>query len=397
MKLKTYLLLSLILISGINFAQKPQAVYSIVKQMKSYEWYVDQAGLWKEEINKDSTNAEAWYNYYIANRMANLTGKPDKWKTQKHVILEDLSEIVDKMEKLIPESFEFNNAKWWNGGNNFDLFPYLEKAYKINPSRSETYDEFITYYEVNRQTDMVEKFCKLWYESGDVSPGILNWNYNTLMSVDDNAIIFTNGDNDTYPKWILQYALDVRKDIIILNTSLLFIDNYSKAIIKELKMPAFNKKVDDFYTDEIKNSGNYQQAYNNYQQALIKHIIDNSESKPVYFGSSLNKNLYGSYEDNLYIEGLAFKYSEESYDNIAVLSRNYEKRFLLDYLLIDLNNDISKSVVNHTNMNYIMAFIRLYEHYNLSGEFEKAKNIKELAQVISKAREDKGLIMRQFE
>ena len=72
--------------------------------------------------------------------------------------------------------------------------------------------------------------------------------------------------------------------------------------------------------------------------------------------------VYGPYEEELYIEGLVFKYSEERYDNIAILKRNIEQKFLLDYLTIDLSNDISKSVVEHSNFNYMMAFIKLYDH-----------------------------------
>jgi hypothetical protein len=127
--------------------------------------------------------------------------------------------------------------------------------------------------------------------------------YNILMGLDPNGLIFTNGDNDTFPLWYLQEVEGIRKDVRVVNLSLLNTDWY----IKQLR--DLDPKVPIAWTD-----AQIAQLYPFRDSAgkvwLVKdiaahHIIEANAWGVIYLAVTVPEQM--GLEPQLSMEGLAFR------------------------------------------------------------------------------------------
>lgn len=351
--------------SEINKAAiEPEQIVSITQKIFEMDYYHTQVQLWKDKLEEKQDDANAWMNYYLASRIVNIL--------TENQTPHDLQKIYEGLREHAKGSYEYHYLTYLHGWRDTSLFPHLAKAYELDSDRTEVLSHMIAYYAIKADEDKMAFYSERWLKSGEISTGILNWNYNALIGLEEDAILLTNGDNDTYPAWMLQQVEGVRTDVKVINFNLLRDKEYFKNTLAACGIK----------TPFTSNSGSIEGHIDLMQ--IVDHIFQYA-SRPVYVNVTVPKRIRENYKDALYTVGLAFKYSEHSFNNMEILKDNVENKFLTDYLKVSFSNDKSVSVLNSMNVNYLPAFISLYKHYLKGNEKYKAKNIREVIESISAA------------
>lgn len=355
------LLLILLIVKGST--ARPEPVHFVRETgVLDLDWYRQQARLWKEETQRHPQNPRAWYYYFLATHYSYF-GVSDAREERKA----KLEAILSEMQQHLPESFEYYFAKSFY---DFEDLASLKKAYRLQPENPATYYNLITHYELENDRENFQRFNRLLYDSENIYTGLIDYNYNMLNSTSENAILFTNGDNDTYPAWMLQQVKDIRPDITILNIHL----------IKEHADYLKRKLADKNITIDMKQLPDPMGG--NFIAELCQALYRQRPDLAIHFAVTVNAKEIEPLSDDLYAAGLTYHYSPVRFDNVAELQKNMEYRLRLDYLDHDWYHEShvsSEMVRNQLNTNYIAPSIILFEYYDRNNQAERAAYWKDLA------------------
>ncbi|MDD4009916.1 MAG: DUF2723 domain-containing protein, partial [Fermentimonas sp.] len=111
---------------------------------------------------------------------------------------------------------------------------------------------------------------------------------NYLSSVGENAILFTNGDNDTYPLWYIQETEGFRTDVRVTNLSFLQTEWY----IDQLRRPAYESEPLPIRWSRPRYSSDAGTAAFVITKDEIESALRQSQIPPVSYSNYYDRNAY---------------------------------------------------------------------------------------------------------
>ena len=142
--------------------------------------------------------------------------------------------------------------------------------------------------------------------------------WNILAGLDENAIVFTNGDNDTFPIWYLQAVEHFRTDVTVVNLSLVNLPWYIKQLKhaeKPLAMQRSDVEIDALRHRLIQDRDTGEQQVIMIKDYVLLDIIRTNHKmakRPVFFAVTIPQEIMARYFPMLQMEGMAYRLLEEA-------------------------------------------------------------------------------------
>ncbi|HZI89675.1 MAG TPA: tetratricopeptide repeat protein, partial [Candidatus Polarisedimenticolia bacterium] len=220
-----------------------------------------------------------------------------------------------------------------------------------------------------------------WYEHDRSGFYIAHdYAYNMLTPLAPNALVLTNGDNDTFPLWYIQEVEGVRKDVRVVNLSLLNTPWY----IRQLRDQ--EPKVPFSYSDaQLDGLQPYQDDKGKIiwvkDQAVADMMKVNQWKRPVYLAVTVPEQL--GYDGHLTLEGLVFSVSKEPVGEHAVDVRKTLHNLYSVFRyggLLDKNRNYDRAVYKDDNayklvQNYSAAHVQVAYQLQQTGQVKDAVQI----------------------
>ena len=207
--------------------------------------------------------------------------------------------------------------------------------------------------------------------------------YNMLEPLDRDSFVYTNGDNDTFPLWYMQQVENLRKDVRVVNLSLLNTDWYIRQLRDE--EPKVPMALSDADIQSLGQGGvlDEQGRFLYTNQFMVRHIVDVDRDgnrgwkKQPYFAVTVPEHM--GLDKNFTLEALVYRVNPDTTGpeiDVAATRKNLYEVFKYRGLFT-ADGSWDSTVYKDENAstlsrNYAAAHLQLAFHYRRRGQIASA-------------------------
>lgn len=329
---------------------QPQPVPKLRERGLDKAAYVALAKEWKQYIDKHGETADA---------LVNLGMAYDYSEEKEAAVIAGRRAV--ELEPDNPQALAFLGKMmtiWLE--NDEEALSLLERCVQVAPDYENGLTMLGAVHLKRGDREAAEHTFKTIFDQRVISQPLQDYAFNMLAGLPPGAVLITGGDNDTFPPLALQAGMDFRKDVIVINRSLLNHQTYTRAVFRD--HPSITPDYDiETHETKIDSDGNATVLSN----ILIEKMIDEQKA-PVFIAASANKPYFG-FDRELHIEGINFRTTKKG------LSAEESARLFLNTYRLDSATDWNfpwplVPAVSHLLSNYVIAMVRLAHEGELKSE-----------------------------
>lgn len=263
----------------------------------------------------------------------------------------DKADLVNKaalLHSAAPQSFEAHMASFYAYFPAPTAFQELDLALAKDRDREELIAPELA--NAARKDNALEltKWAREMQSRGRVAPGLYTYAEDVMASLEPGAVLIAAGEMDAYPLWVHQFANAKRKDVFVIDQRLLVDPAYRERIWERTKAKGAVPAENELITELAK-----------------------STTRPVYLSLAMGSAAMGGLGNNLYLTGLAVRWSKEPTNNLRLLEERW--------------GQFKKTMdAGPLSQNYLVPGAVLLKHYRSIGDETKASLLEHELRIMSK-------------
>jgi hypothetical protein len=281
----------------------PPEVRSMRETILPKSTYLTLAEQWRAYVTDHPQTAVGFVEQYRAMRYAGAGTQEEREALIRKAIEID-PDCPEALEAMAGWKHAFTQAR--DEGRRFG-----QRAVELAPAWPEPHFILCSFAMADGKRDEVRDHLRALLDKGGFPAPVLDFGYNLLMSAEPNAVVLTNGDNDTFPLLALQAVRGVRPDVLVVNLSLLNIEDYAVNVWRGADRDAAPLTQDAVRERAAQWTKGKLGKDRTLSQVLLQDLVDRARAGtwkgPVYLAITVSENYLRCCEGGLEIEGLLWR------------------------------------------------------------------------------------------